>query len=283
MQKLDIEYLPSNTLHPYSRNARTHSKKQIKQIADSIRQFGFTNPLLIDKENMILAGHGRLAAAELLGLETLPCVRLEHMTPAQKKAYVLADNKLALNAGWDEELLALELQELMSVGEGFDIGLTGFTIAEVDGLIEGLSVEESGSPRDDLLPDLSDKPAITQLGDIWQLGRHRLICGNALDTLVVDQLMAGELAQMVFTDPPYNVPIEGHVSGLGEVKHREFAMASGEMDQVQFTGFLSSAFQNLAKFSIDGSIHFICMDWRHMQEMLEAGKGPYSELKNLIC
>jgi DNA modification methylase len=282
MTKLDIDYLPTGTLHPYPRNARIHSKKQIKQIADSIRQFGFTNPLLIDKDNMILAGHGRLAAAELLGLDTLPCVRLEHMTPAQKKAYALADNKLALNAGWDDELLALELQELMAVGEGFDIGLTGFTIAEVDGLIEGLNVEEPGSPRDDLLPDLSDKPTITQLGDIWQLGRHRLICGNALDTQVVDRLMAGELAQMAFTDPPYNVPIEGHVSGLGEVKHREFAMAAGEMDQVQFTGFLTSAFQNLAKFSVDGSIHFICMDWRHMQEMLEAGKGPYSELKNLI-
>ncbi len=282
MPKLDIEYLPTKILHPYPRNARTHSKKQIKQIADSIRQFGFTNPLLIDKENTIMAGHGRLAAAELLGLDTLPCVRLEHMTPAQKKAYVLADNKLALNAGWDEELLALELQELMSVGEGFDIGLTGFTIAEVDGLIEGLNVEEPGSPRDDLLPELSDKPAITQLGDVWQLGRHKLICGNALDAQVVDQLMAGQLAQMIFTDPPYNVAIEGHVSGLGVVKHREFAMASGEMDQVQFTGFLTSAFQNLAKHSVEGSIHFICMDWRHMQEMLEAGKGAYSELKNLI-
>jgi DNA modification methylase len=282
MPKLDIEYLPTKTLHRYSRNARTHSNKQIKQIADSIRQFGFTNPLLIDKDNVILAGHGRLAAAELLGLDSLPCVRLEHMIPAQKKAYVLADNKLALNAGWDEELLALELQELMSVGEGLDIGLTGFTIAEVDGLIEGLSVEEPGSPKDDLLPDLSDKPAITQLGDIWQLGRHRLMCGTALDSSVIEQLMAGELAKMVFTDPPYNVPIDGHVSGRGDVKHREFAMAVGEMDQVQFTGFLASAFQNLAKFSVDGSIHFICMDWRHMQEMLEAGKGPYSELKNLI-
>ena len=281
VSELQIETLPITALKPWARNARTHSKKQIKQIADSIRQFGFTNPLLIDKDNMILAGHGRLAAAGLLALESLPCVRLEHMSPAQKKAYVLADNKLALNAGWDDELLALELQELLAVDSDFEIGITGFTIAEVDGLIEGLAIEEPGSPRDDLLPPLSDTPAVTQLGDIWQLGRHRLICGSALEVQVVDGLMAGELAQMVFTDPPYNVPIEGHVSGLGEVKHREFAMASGEMNQAQFTAFLTSAFNNLAAHTADGSIHFICMDWRHMAEMLEAGKVAYSELKNL--
>ena len=282
MTELEIEYLPTSALSPYPSNARTHSKKQIKQIADSIRRFGFTNPLLIDKDNMILAGHGRLAAAELLGMETVACVRLEHMTTAQKKAYVLADNKLALNAGWDEEILAIELQGLLSVDDGFDISLTGFSIAEVDGLIEGLAVEEPGSPADEMLPPLASGSSITKLGDIWQLGHHRLICGSALDASVVQQLMTGELAQMVFTDPPYNVPIEGHVSGLGDVKHREFAMASGEMDQAQFTAFLTSAFQNLADHSVDGSIHFICMDWRHMQEMLEAGNKAYTELKNLI-
>jgi len=282
MSELQIEYLPINAMRPYPRNARTHSKKQIKQIADSIRQFGFTNPLLIDKDNMILAGHGRLAGAQLLAMDRVPCVRLEHMSPAQKKAYVLADNKLALNAGWDEEILAIELQELLSVDDGFDISLTGFSIAEVDGLIEGLAVEEPGSPADEKLPPLASGPAITKLGDIWQLGHHRLICGSALDATVVQQLMADELAQMVFTDPPYNVPIEGHVSGLGDVKHREFAMASGEMDQSQFTAFLASAFKNLANHSVDGSIHFVCMDWRHMQEMLEAGNKIYTELKNLI-
>lgn len=282
MIELEIEYLPTGALRPYPRNARTHSKKQIKQIADSIRQFGFTNPLLIDKDQMILAGHGRLAAAELISMELVPCVRLDHMSSAQKKAYVLADNKLALNAGWDDELLALELKELLTIDEGFDFGITGFTIAEVDGLIEGLSVEEPGSPRDDELPALTDNPAVTQLGDVWQLGRHRLICGSALDPDVVHQLMASELAQMVFTDPPYNVPIAGHVSGLGKVQHAEFVMAAGEMDKTQFTGFLTSAFQNLASSSTDGSIHYICMDWRHMQEMLEAGERTYTELKNLI-
>ena len=281
MPELEIEYLPTGSLHPYPRNARTHSKKQIRQIAESIRQFGFTNPLLIDKDRMILAGHGRLVAAVQLGLMTVPCVRLEHMTPAQKKAYVLADNKLALNAGWDEELLALELQDLSVLGEGFELSLTGFSIAEVDGLVEGLAVEEPASPKDERLPPLTSAP-VTQLGDIWQLGPHRLICGSALEVAIVQKLTDGELAQMVFTDPPYNVPIEGHVSGLGKVRHSEFAMASGEMDQAQFTAFLTSAFQNLADHSVDGSIHFICMDWRHMQEMLEAGNEVYSELKNLI-
>ena len=282
MTKLDIEYLPAATLQAYPRNARTHSKKQIKQIAESIRQFGFTNPLLIDDHNIILAGHGRLAAARRLDMGEVPCVRLSHMTAAQKKAYVIADNKLALNAGWDEELLALELQELLSVDVNFDIGLTGFTIAEVDGLIEGLENAEPGDPHDDRLPPLSEAAAITQAGDVWQLGRHRLICGDALLPEVVETLMCGEVAQMVFTDPPYNVKIDGHVSGLGSVQHREFARASGEMTTRQFTDFLTSAFKNLAAHSADGSIHFICMDWRHMAEMIEAGGKAYSELKNLI-
>ena len=282
MADLKVEYLSVSDLRPYPRNARTHSNKQIKQIAESIRQFGFTVALLIDNDNIILAGHGRLAGAQLLGIQRVPCVRLEHMTPAQKKAYVLADNKLALNAGWDEEILALELQELLSVDEGFDLSVAGFTIAEVDGLIEGLAVEEPASPKDERLPPLGEGEAVCKRGDIWRLGRHRLVCGDSLDPQVVQALMAGKQAQMIFTDPPYNVPVAGHVSGLGKVKHREFAMAAGEMDQAQFTAFLAAAFQNLADHSVDGSIHFICMDWRHMQEMLESGNKVYTELKNLI-
>ena len=282
MADLHIEYLPVGSLQPFPRNARSHSRKQVQQIADSIEAFGFTNPVLIDGSAMILAGHGRLAAAKLLELDTVPCVRLAHMTPAQKRAYVLADNKLALNAGWDEELLALELKELLAVDDSFDIGLTGFTIAEVDGLIEGLAVEEPAAPRDEALPPLADGAAFTRLGDVWLLGHHRLICGDSLSASVVATLMAGAQAQMVFTDPPYNVPIEGHVSGLGQVKHREFAMATGEMTRAQFTGFLEKAFRNLADHSTDGAIHFICMDWRHMGEVLQAGEAVYSELKNLV-
>ena len=280
--ELSIAYVDLNSLKPNPRNARTHSRKQVKQIAASIREFGFTNPLIIDRAHVVLAGHGRLAAAQELGLDRVPCVTIENMSPQQKRAYALADNKLALNAGWDEELLALELKELLAVDVGFDLGLTGFAIAEADSLIEGLSVEEPAAPKDERLPELGQGPSICREGDVWILGRHRLICGNSLDSKVVDQLMSGEQAQMVFTDPPYNVPIAGHVSGLGETQHREFAMAAGEMSKTQFTAFLRQAYQNLADHSVDGSIHFICMDWRHMAEVQDAAEGVYSELKNLI-
>jgi 16S rRNA G966 N2-methylase RsmD len=258
-----------------------HSKKQIRQIADSIRQFGFTNPLIIDDRDMVVAGHGRLAAAMVLALGRVPCVRLAHMTPAQKRAYALADNKLALNAGWDEELLAEELQSLLEVDDDFDIGVTGFSIAEVDSLIEGLSPEEMGDPADDILPDLQEGRVVSRLGDLWELGPHRLLCGSALDAVAFRTLLGDERAEMVFTDPPYNVPVAGHVGGSGAVQHREFVMASGEMSQEQFTTFLKTSFANLAAHSVDGSIHFICMDWRHMAEMLEAGSAEYSEFKNL--
>jgi len=276
-----IETLPIGALTPWAKNARTHSKKQIKQIAASIDEFGFTNPVLIDDENVLLAGHGRVEAAKTLGIEDIPCVRLSGLSDAQKRGYVLADNKLALNAGWDEEVLAEELGALMEIDDGFDIGLTGFSIPEIDTLLDARVPEEDGDPREDVVPD-SDGPPICREGDIWQLGRHRLICGNSLDALVVDDLMDGMKARMVFTDPPYNVAIDGNVCGSGAIKHREFAMASGEMSVEAFTGFLRASFENLARVSVDGAIHFICMDWRHMGEMLAAGEDVYSEFKNLI-
>jgi DNA modification methylase len=268
-------------LTPWARNARTHSKKQIRQIAASIVEFGFTNPLLIDKQNHVLAGHGRLAAAKLLEMQTVPCVRLEGMTEVQKRAYVLADNKLALNAGWDDQLLAEELKGLLGTDCDFDVGLAGFSVAEVDFLVDGLDVQESGDPADDLLPPLGEGQTRCRLGDVWVLGPHRLICGDALDPNIVAALMDGQRAQMSFTDPPYNVPIGGHVSGLGAVRHREFAMGSGELSRGEFVCFLKTAFENMTRFSTDGSIHFVCMDWRHVGEMLEAG-GAFTELKNLI-
>ena len=277
-----IEMIAVDVLRPWAKNARTHSKKQIRQIADSIREFGFTNPVLIDRDNMILAGHGRVEAAKLIGIDEVPCIRLERMTPEQKRAYVIADNKLALNAGWDEELLAEELQALLAADLDFDAEITGFSIAEIDCLVDGLEPEEPGDPADDVLPDLDEGSARCHIGDIWQLGPHRLICGDALDADIVGALMDGEAARMVFTDPPYNVPIDGHVGGSGKTKHREFAMASGEMTTAQFTDFLAASFRNLCRFSCDGSIHFVCMDWRHMAEMLAAGEDVYSELKNLI-
>ncbi len=276
----NINHLAIGDLTPWARNARTHSKKQIRQIADSIETFGFTNPVLIDERHTILAGHGRVEAAKLLGMREVPCLRLDHMTEKEKRAYVLADNKLALNAGWDEDLLAAELGALMSDDLDFDIGLTGFSIPEIDSLMETVAPEEPGDPEDDVLP--AEAPTRVRSGDIWQLGRHRLVCGDALDREVVGALMAGETARMVFSDPPYNVPIDGHVGNSGKIQHREFAMASGEMSSHEFTAFLTTAFQNLSDQSVDGSIHFICMDWRHMAEILQAGQGVYAEMKNLI-
>jgi hypothetical protein len=203
-----LETLSLDQLRPWPRNARIHSRKQVRQIAESIRRFGFINPVLIDGENRILAGHGRIEAARELGMTTAPCLRIDHMSAAEKRAYVLADNKLALNAGWDEELLALELKELMEADLDFDLGLlTGFSIAEADHLIEGLAPSEPGDPADDQLPEPDSVPSRCQTGDIWRLGRHRLVCGDARDPAVVAALMEGGKAEMVFTDPPYNLAI----------------------------------------------------------------------------
>jgi DNA modification methylase len=195
---------------------------------------------------------------------------------------VIATNKIALNAEWDEEVLALELQGILTLDEAFDLTITGFSIAEADQLIEGLAVEESGNPADDALPAETDGPTVTRPGDLWILGHHRLLCGDARNPEDHATLMGHELAQLVIADPPYNVPISGHVSGLGRTRHREFAMASGEMSEDQFTVFLTTVFKNLASVSADGSIHFIFMDWRHLGETLDAGNSAYDSLKNLI-
>ena len=280
MASKNIEQIAVRDLKPWARNARTHSRKQVRQIADSIEAFGFTNPVLIDEDRTILAGHGRVAAAELLGMKTVPCLRLDYMTEAEKRAYVLADNKLALNAGWDDDLLVAELGALISEDLDFDIGVTGFSIPEIDALMDTVAPEEPGDPADEDVPDAV--PARVQPGDVWQLGQHRLICGDARDPQVLDALMEGEAARMIFADPPYNVPIDGHVGNSGAIQHREFAMASGEMTSSEFTGFLTTSMRNLADQSLDGSIHFLCMDWRHMPEMLAAGETVYDELKNLI-
>jgi DNA modification methylase len=275
-----IEHLPLDSLKRNKRNARKHSKKQIRQLARLIERFGFNNLVQIDDADMILAGHARFEAAKLLGMPSVPCIRLKKMSAEEKRVYALADNKLALNASWDEEILAQEIKSLFDLKLDLDISLTGFSIAEIDGLVEGLSVVEPGDPADDVVPNAA--PARCRPGDIWQLDRHRLLCGSALDSDVVASLMDGEKAKMVFTDPPYNVPIDGHVGNSGAIKHREFAMASGEMSVSEFRTFLRTSFQTLVQYSVDGSIHFICMDWRHMAEMLAASDGVYSELKNLI-
>ena len=279
MNNTVIHHIHINQLTPWKKNARRHSKKQLQQIAASIREFGFTNPVLIDQNNTILAGHGRVEAAKLLDWEKIPCLYIEHMDDKQKRAYVLADNKIALNATWDEDLLSQELSALAKIDLGFEIALTGFSIAEIDSLIEEGQPEDSGKPQDEAIPTKVRSRCNT--GDIWALGEHRLICGNSLDSAVTALLMNGRKAQMIFTDPPYNVPIEGHVSGKGKARHDEFVMASGEMSKPEFTLFLRNTFTTLSSYAVNGSIHFICMDWRHMGEVMNAAEGIY-DLKNLI-
>lgn len=276
-----IEEIPLDDLNPWRQNARTHSRKQIAQIARSIERFGFTNPVLIDERNNILAGHGRVRAAAGLGMKTAPCLRLEHMTPAEKSAYVIADNKLALNAGWDKETLAIELQALVDLD--FDMELTGFSIPEIDLVIEEAresATDGRDAPEDDI-PPLQDK-AITRSGDLWLLGRHRLVCGDARDKNVYGRLLDGEAVHLMFTDPPYNVAIDGNVCGKGRIRHREFAMASGEMSTEAYTAFLTESFDPAVEICVDGAIAFICIDWRHMGELLAAGKLVFTELKN-VC
>lgn len=271
---------PLQDLKPYEQNARTHSSRQIDQIAASIREFGFTNPVLIDSENRIIAGHGRVDAAKRLGYTEVPTILLEDMSDAQRRAYIIADNRLAENAGWDNDILANELQFLLDTEINLDVSLTGFDMPEIDIIIE--SALNNTGLGDRLPTKLDDAPAVSRVGDMWELGRHRLLCGDALDLDCYQLLMQGDVAEMVFTDPPYNVPIDGHVSGLGAIQHEEFGMASGEMSVEEFTNFLRSAFQNLTSHSTDGSIHFICMDWRHIPEITTAAGTIYSETKN-VC
>lgn len=277
---LTITYLPTTALTPRPKNPRTHSDKQVRQIASSIERFGFTNPVLIDASNAIIAGHGRVEAAKLLGHETVPTIRLEDLSEAEIRAYVIADNKLAELAGWDREVLALELQGLLDLELDFDVTITGFETPEIDVLIEELG-DQKADPADEVPPP-DPGPAVTRPGDLWLIGPHRLLCGDATQPEAYARLLDGAKAQLVFTDPPYNVPIDGHVGGLGKIKHREFAMASGEMTGAEFTAFLTKIFQNLAGASADGAIHFICMDWRHIGELLAAGRQAYTELKN-VC
>jgi DNA modification methylase len=279
---LKIVYRRIDTLKPDPANPRRHTKKQIRQIADSINAFDFNVPMLIDGADNIVAGHGRYFACRLLGRTEVPTLCLDHLTPEQARAFRIADNRLTEISTWDDRLLAEQLRDLSLHGLDFSLELTGFDMGEID--LRVASLEEPPERDDDpadVVPEVSAGPPLTKYGDLWVLDRHRLLCGSALETPAFAALMGEEQAAVGFTDPPYNVPIEGHASGLGATHHRPFLMASGEMDSSEFTAFLSEAFRNLAAFSVAGSIHFVCMDWRHMEELLAAGRTAYGELKNL--
>jgi DNA modification methylase len=280
--RLRLDYLPIGSLKHDPRNPRQHSRQQIKQIGRSIQSFGFNVPVLIDRGNNILAGHGRVQAAQTLGLGEVPVIRIESLTDAQARAFAIADNRLAEHATWDDRLLGEIFSELVRFDLDFDLEATGFSIGEIDLRIEGLgnSVAEGPDPADQL-PDAGNQPAVSIPGDLWHLGPHRLLCGNALESSAFDTLMDGRQAAMVFADPPYNVRIDGHATGKGAIRHREFAMASGEMTEVDFTAFLTTTLDHLARFSAASSVHYICMDWRHITELLTAGRHAYPELINL--
>lgn len=263
------------TLRPAPRNARTHSKKQLRQLADSIKAFGFTNPVLVDGRGEVIAGHGRLAAARMLGLPEVPTVCLDWLSDEQKRAYVIADNRLAEKAGWDRELLAIELGELLALE--FDAALTGFEMKEIE-----LIIDAGAAPlEDEPVPEPVAGKAVCRPGDLWQLGAHRLLCGDALDPASYVMLMGRERARLVVTDPPYNVKIGGHVSGLGRNRHREFVQGSGELSTSEFTRFLTDALGAMARVSRDGALHYVFMDWRHLPELLAAGQGVYDSWLNL--
>jgi DNA modification methylase len=280
MTKQVIEQVRVDALMPYAGNARLHSKKQIRGLAKSITAIGFVGAILADEKGMIIAGHARLEAALLLGFERVPVLRVKNLSEAQKRTFILADNRIAEKATWDHRQLAVEFKTLITLDPAFELTVTGFEMGEIDATIAILDGGDEADSIDDLVaPDPA--AAVSKPGDLWQLGVHRLICGDARSQTSYQALMTHELAGMVFTDPPYNVPIKGHVSGKGQHNHREFAMASGEMSDEEFLAFLAAVIALLTTFSKDGSVHFVCMDWKHIFPLLQAGHAHYDTLLNL--
>jgi len=271
---LCITYRPLDTLRPDPRNARTHPKRQIEQITASMKAFGFANPILVDEELVIIAGHGRLMAAKALGLAQAPTITLAGLSDGQKRALRLADNKIALNAGWDLDLLKVELQDLSALEINLDLSLTGFSTGEID-----VVLDDGGDPDDEIIPAIP-QTSRTKPGDIWILGEHRIGCGDGRDVDFLKQVLGdGVQVDAAFLDPPYNVAINGFANAKG--RHREFAMASGEMNDAQFHDFLTATLGACAQVSRDGAVHFVCMDWRHMDDVSVVGRTVYGDLLNL--
>ena len=272
--QLSVTYRPVSELMPDPRNARTHSKKQIGQIRASIEEFGFTNPILADSEGHLIAGHGRLLAAKAMGLEEVPVITLSGLTDIQKRALRLADNKIALNAGWDVEILKLELSDLATLDVDMDVTLTGFSTGEIDVILDG-----QADPDDEVIPAVPETPR-TKEGDIWILGDHRIGCGDSRDLAFLQKVVGADTnVDAAFLDPPYNVRISGHANTSD--RHREFAMASGEMTNSEFRTFLTETLGACATVSRDGAVHFVCMDWRHMEDVTAVAHDLYGAFLNL--
>jgi DNA modification methylase len=281
MKDLRIEQVAIKSLDLGGPRPRVHSKRKFKLLSGSILRYGFLIPIIIDASGIVIAGFARVKAAQQLGFTTVPAIRVSHLTEAEKRAFVIADNRLAEKATWDRAILSVELQGLIDIG--FDIELTGFETTELDFLLdECLEVGGLSPAAEDALPAPQNKSPVSQSGDLWILGHHRLLCADAQHPESYGRLLAGKKADLVFTDPPYNVRINGHVSGRGRVRHREFVMACGEMSDSEFAAFLKKAFELVVESSRDGALHYICMDWRHLYELLAAGREIYDALIN-IC
>lgn len=279
MNQKIIEQIAIGELQPDPKNARKHSPAQVRQIAASIEAFGFNTPILVDRNNLIISGHGRLLALQRLGRSHAPVIRLEHLNPEAARAFAIAENRLVETSVWDENLLSEHFQALATLDLDFSLDVTGFSMAEIDLKIEGLGDDAADDPDD---AAVAPGPTVTRTGDLWILGEHRLLCGTSLEAETYTRLLGDERAAMVFTDPPYNVPISGHVSGKGRRKHREFVMAAGEMSEPDFNAFLGQACRLMAEFSQDGSLHYLFMDWRHLHGLLAASRAAYDDLVN-IC
>ena len=274
-----IIYVPIESVSPDPLNPRMHSREQVRAIARSIQEFGFNAPILVDKHGIIKAGHGRIEAAKYLKLTEVPVIRLDDLTEQQAKGYMLADNKLTERSSWNDTELALRLKELRDIVVDFEIEATGFESPEIDFRIQSLDPPDVASADDEF--ETPEGPAVSQLGDVWQLGPHRLLCGSSLETQSYETMLQNERAAAVFTDPPYNVPINGHAVGKGRKTHREFAMASGEMSRSQFAEFLHSAIQRMRLYTDATAVHFMCMDWRHIAEAIGAIDQSGCEIINL--
>ena len=279
--QLEVITRPISGLTLDPKNPREHRPKQIRQIAKSITAFGFNVPVLIDAQHRVIAGHGRILACKQLGWTDVPTICLLHLTEDQRRAFVIADNRLTEQSKWDERLLGEQLKELAEVNLDFHLEATGFDMGEIDLLIEGaLPVAEEANDPADATPAPAVGPPVTQPGDVWLLGPHRVCCGNALENEAYQMLMGQRHAALVFIDAPYNVPIAGHASGLGRITHREFVMASGELSEAEFTAFLSQMLTLTSRYSAEGTLLYSCMDWRHLRELLDAGRAAALTLKH---
>jgi len=273
-----LTYRSVTDLIANKRNPRKHSSAQIEAIAKSIQAFGFNAPILLDRNARVIAGHGRLAAAKLLQLDSVPTIGLDELSDEQARAYMLADNKLTDRSTWDDQLLAEYLKELSELTISFDIDATGFELPEIDIRIQSLSLDEPEEPQNIIV---KEGPAVSKLGDLWLLGEHKIYCGSALDPTTYETLMGPDKAKAVFADFPYNVKIDGNVTGAGNICHREFPMASGEMSSDAFTKFLGDALDALKRYTATGGLVYACMDWRHLTELLAASAHGNFDLLNL--